>query len=311
MVKAAVAAQKTLFQPNIPPHTLLLVSNVLLLTLYEHNSATNIRYKLREQGEVSEASELRFLNLLLTSKLKKQSKSPTLWNYRRNLVKSVSHSLFKPSSLDTFPETFPDTFYLKKTNEKIGKEYFGFDGLHSMLIYEFTIVLKSAQVHKHNYYAWGYARWITNLVLDLPDTHDDSEQLKKLLSLTFAWISKHPSDTSGWSFFTYCALKLPKEHVVVLLETLQLLSDDYVGSEAYYVCFRTLLAAVSSETAKPFINWLERDPTTSSDLSPSEPSGEQVERSGTKPNTLESVTLALNQRDQKLRQKALFFCNLL
>lgn len=291
MVKAALVAQQSFrkaLDASPVSETVLDLSNVLLLAAYEHHSATNARYKLVAQGIQSERAELQFLDLLLTSKLKKQSKSPTLWNYRRAFVKSASRDLFKqPKKL------FAATGYLANINERLGKQYYDISDLGGFLEHEFDVILRSAQVHKHNYYAWGYARWVTDLAVE-----GDKKQLRKLLALTLLWVSNHPSDTSGWSFFTYLGLKLDSEDRRTILDTLRVVQGEFVGSEAFYVCLRTLLTSVSEDVAR---EWLVR-------LDESSEKGEagQEEQAGAA-KTLQSLMKATEERDAYLQKQALNF----
>ncbi|RDW27363.1 hypothetical protein B0I71DRAFT_151641 [Yarrowia lipolytica] len=288
MVTAALVAQKT-FRSAIDAspvsEAVLDLSNVLLLAAYEHHSATNIRHKLVEQGLQSEGAELRFLDLLLTSKLKKQSKSPTLWNYRRGFVKSASMDLFTPKEL------FKEVNYLEKINALLGEHYYDTTGLGPFLEHEFDVILRSAQVHKHNYYAWGYARWVTDLVVK-----ENKELFKKLLSLMLLWVSKHPSDTSGWSFFTYLSLKLDEKDRRAVLDTLRVVQNDFVGSETFYVCLRTLLTSVSQEAAQEWLTQLDEGPEK-------EEEGKTLGAA----NTLQSLMKATKERDAYLKKQALNF----
>lgn len=291
MVTAALVAQQTFrkaLDASPVSETVLDLSNVLLLAAYEHHSATNVRYKLVEQGVQSENAELRFLDLLLTSKLKKQSKSPTLWNYRRAFVKSASSDLFKPPK-----QLFATTGYLVNINERLGKQYYDISDLGAFLEHEFDVILRSAQVHKHNYYAWGYARWVTDLAVE-----GDKKLLRKVLALTLLWASKHPSDTSGWSFFTYLGLKLDAEDRRTILDTLRVVQGDYVGSEAFYVCLRTLLTSVSEDEAR---EWLVRLNGSSEKDEPG------VKQPAGAAQTLGSLIKATEKRDAYLQKQALNF----
>ncbi|KAG5367248.1 hypothetical protein CJU90_3499 [Yarrowia sp. C11] len=249
LYKATAVAQKTFRQTiDTSPVSkqMLHISNVLLLGAYEHHSATNVRHKLVEQGILSPEAELRFLGLLLTSKkLPKQTKSPTLWHYRRSLVKSVSRDVFTPSPLFRAP----GLLQLDEINRGLETPYYDFSGLGPFLEHEFEVILRSAAAHKHNYYAWGYARWLTE-----HEIKGDKAELRKLLSMTLWWICMSPPDTSSWSFFTYLALKLDDEDRKTILESLKVAQDRFRGRESFYVCLRTLLTSVSEQVAQ---DWLD------------------------------------------------------
>lgn len=283
LIKAALSAQQG-FRSAIDAESALHMSNVLLLAAYEHNSAVNMRHALIKQGLLSTKQELRLLNLLLTSKLKKQSKSPTLWHYRRQLMDKVSEDDFSANRVTD------DSAYLSRVNSLLRTSYYSFSGLNSTLSHEFNVILRSAEVHKHNYYAWGYARWITERELSNGLCNDT---LRKLLSLTLQWISKHPSDTSGWAFFTYLGLKLDDKDRQVIMKTLDLTKNDYLASEAYYVCLRTLLRSVDVSVAQKWLGTLEKSQE------------EQVEVAQTDKTTLESVEQEKKRKDVFLQKQAL------
>ncbi|KIW05401.1 uncharacterized protein PV09_03914 [Verruconis gallopava] len=126
-------------------------------------------------------SELWFLDSILTSPLHRQSKSPTLW-YQRAWV------------YHTFAEHCD---FMLSTRESI--------------LVELGIVLKAGEQHRHNYYAFQYARRVLRPALDrvpedvrTPIGSSDAISLHRdVFDGLLAWCKSHPSDTSGWSFLLY------------------------------------------------------------------------------------------------------------
>jgi protein prenyltransferase alpha subunit repeat containing protein 1 len=113
------------------------------------------------------------LECILTSPLHRQSKSPTLWYYRRWI-----YSTFTPQCEFLFASK-------------------------SCVLKELEIILKAAEQHQHNYYAFQYARRILDfgiLTARQRDKSDSSGTIHDDISDTlYEWCRSHPSDTSGWS----------------------------------------------------------------------------------------------------------------
>jgi hypothetical protein len=163
--------------------------------------------------------ELWFLNSILTSPLHRQSKSPTLW-YQRAWIYS------------TFAE---HCNFLLAT-----KGY---------LMREIEIVLKSAEKHQHNYYAFGYARRVllpALRVVERKETNkvDGNVKLnhKAVLDRLLVWCKAHPSDTSGWSFLAYWMEHNPDApaNVKVVHTVLKFAIDLQWKGEALWTFLRTL-----------------------------------------------------------------------
>ncbi|KAK0514181.1 hypothetical protein JMJ35_002798 [Cladonia borealis] len=140
------------------------------------------------RGEVRAAvqQELRFLESLLTSPLKKHTKAPTLWAQRGWVV-------------GTFWDDVVALY--KDEGEEAGilwavKRFW--DG-------ELGVVMRAGERHPRNYYAWQYARVLFGLVQGNLIGEDVVEGLERVKG----WCFLHPRDISGWGFLMFLV------HVVV------------------------------------------------------------------------------------------------
>lgn len=137
--------------------------------------------------------ELNFLDSILTSPLHRQSKSPTLWNYRAWIMGSFDPWYWMSRSM---PQDVART------------------SLSDNFIREWGIILKSAERHPKNYYAWQYAR---RLVAGQSDHaghfYARKERYAELspnydivdlsADMVHDWCIRNPSDTSAWSFYYF------------------------------------------------------------------------------------------------------------
>jgi hypothetical protein len=141
-------------------------------------TAANFRKKHLLHGSKNEdfhillQREMVLLDSVLSSPLHRQSKSPTLWYHRYWLI-SIFFGQMCPG--DEFVENF--------------------------LNHEISIILRSAERHQHNYYAWQYARRLIKLLAPVLAKNKSTDTRVKtgLMDEIFAWCLQHPSDTSGWS----------------------------------------------------------------------------------------------------------------
>ncbi|KAF2665422.1 hypothetical protein BT63DRAFT_458998 [Microthyrium microscopicum] len=195
-------------------------TSVILLSDPEHLTAANFRkqrlLRLSESSlDISRAveEEFAFLDSILTSPLHRQSKSPTLWYHRWWLLAHLL-PISKPGS----------------TLKQIGTEI--------------STVLRSAERHKHNYYAFQHGRRSLSLVEDPSDSGQSfiSQLPKQMLQ----WCVKNPSDTSGWSFLYYI-LNLDRVSTSEVNETigkvLDFVSTTRWHREGLWVFLRTMLNA--------------------------------------------------------------------
>lgn len=112
-----------------------------------------------------------FLDTVLTSPLHRQTKSPTLWFHRWWLLTKL----------------LPQVRQEKDLSARLAKE--------------FSIVLRSGERHRNNYYAFQHARRIMTLVV--PSRTYSILPTEAIHIRLVKWCLDHPSDTSGWSFLHF------------------------------------------------------------------------------------------------------------
>jgi Protein prenyltransferase alpha subunit repeat len=123
--------------------------------------------------------EMHFLDSILTSPLHRQSKSPTLWFHRWWLVNQL------------LPLT---------------QEY------KALFMSEIQIVIKSAERHANNYYAWQHARRLVSAMLKLKNPDQPLPVSQKEYDLIKTWCLSNPSDISGWTFLGFILRNVPIDH---------------------------------------------------------------------------------------------------
>lgn len=182
LVQAFFAA-RGLFQDhneNEPwsPDALFAITSVILLMDPEHLTAANARKRLVSTNSASNSPEEAldlvrrdkfFIDSLLTSRLHRHTKSPTLWSHRRWLVERAIQYGEQPDVEDDIRE----------------------------------IVLVSGERHPKNYYAWCHARWLTGIV---PGDKKD-RVLVELVGATKSWCLRHDGDISGWTFLSFLLMQ--------------------------------------------------------------------------------------------------------
>lgn len=158
-------------------------TSVILLLDPEHMTAANARKRYIRQTEDADPglmektleSELYFIDSLLTSRLHRHTKSPTLWGHRQWLMElRISRRRPTPS--------------LEAALEKL--------------------IFVSAERHPRNYYAWCHARYLVELAgrTSRGNGDEQGQQRDTRTSLAAAteqvkkWCFAHHNDVSGWSF---------------------------------------------------------------------------------------------------------------
>ena len=234
LVQAFVIARKLFFtylkdMEHVDDQEIRNTTAVMLLMDAENLTAANTRKRLLQRCKDSAdyesvlSQELIWVEGLLTSPLHRHSKSPTLWNHRRWLLE-LGQSTKMPYNI------------------------------HGDLT---EVILVSAERHPRNYYAWQHLRWILlnmygesslNGVVSLDD--------ERLIAIILVWCTRHPSDTSGFSFLLFCLSVLPERTKSrsevcssVCREVLGLANSFHWTHESVWVFIRTLVAsgAVSEE----------------------------------------------------------------
>lgn len=255
LVQAFMVARQKLREhlDGVSPQTadkVLAMTALILLFDPEYLTAANSRKRVI-QAEISNSGaarsslqkEKRFLDSLLTSRLHRHTKSPTLWSHRRWLINT---SILVNMPVDILGDIR-------------------------------DVVFVAGERHPRNYYAWCHARFLVGLRRDNPPEtlaavqgwcfqhHTDISSWSFLSFLLNA--ENSPAADSGCSTFTEVlnlanSLRLANESVWVFLRTLA--ASRLVGDEQYSQ-FLAVQAAVldTSKTAadqavlRAAVNWCE------------------------------------------------------
>lgn len=204
------------------PDELHAVTNVILLMDPESLSAANARKRLiaveASASNLIFALKLArkdrfFVDSLLTSRLHRHTKSPTLWSHRQWLAEfSRSHG----SPLDVIQDLS-------------------------------RVVMVAGERHPRNYYAWRHARWLTMLIC----ADEEGPVMSKLVESVKQWCFRNHTDISGWSFLSFLLLKVDAAtRSFVFNETLNYVGSFQWVNESTWVFLRTLAANGAVEEAE-------------------------------------------------------------
>lgn len=202
-------------------------TDIMLLFDPEHITAANYRKRVLarmkaehdlDNGNTYHKSlrrELCFLDSILTSPLHRQSKSPTLWYHRSNVVESLI-SVELTDALDSQKTTFWNK--------------------------ELDAVCKSGEQHPKNYHAWQYARRLVQKAHS-PNLNESFARNIK------TWCCRHPSDISGWSFLLYLMPQItPSLRQELVRDVFNYAIKLDVKNESLWVFVRTALVRDLSDT---------------------------------------------------------------
>jgi len=251
LFQAFVEARKIFFahyQDEEPAWDISRASQVLTLFDPEHITAINYRKRFLAHGDSLMApgnnwrtmvieTELVMLKGFLTSRLNRHNKSPTLWSHRRWLMENFSN--------EEDLEPWADRMLL-----------FG-DSLMYEYHQEMTILLRAAELHPNNYYAFDYARWYFTRAGNpyLPSKMHPMRPTEPCCVNSWIetrmvdWCKKHPSDISGWAFWSQflrseCSPNSHRHRIVDRIEELvELAFFHHWKHPAFWVTIRALLAA--------------------------------------------------------------------
>lgn len=216
-VARCVIQKHIISQLKVPDPETQEATAVALLMDPEHMTAANIRKRFvlskLNSDRTSEAilqQEKQFLDSLLTTRLHRHTKSPTLWNHRRWLM-----------------ERF--------------KEF----GIHLSYRQDFsTIIMVAAERHPRNYYAWHHARWL----ISHANAELNAGVLMDIIDDTKLWCLKHHDDISGWSYLSFilCSIENPRDRIekssAVLTDILQMAESFRWANESLWSFLRIVLA---------------------------------------------------------------------
>ncbi|KFY23734.1 hypothetical protein V491_02441 [Pseudogymnoascus sp. VKM F-3775] len=187
LAKAFIVARRIFFEhlDNLTENADVILDSTSIMLLFdpEHITAANARkkiclaYRSRPLTEQTKrlTDELWFTKFLVTSKLKRHNKSPTLWYHRKWLMKNF-HSVVGV----------------------LGRNWVQYE------IEE--VVLISAEHHPKNYYAWDYMRWWIKSRPGLGPNERPAIN-RQVTQLMQRWCMHHTSDSSGWSFLAWLLLR--------------------------------------------------------------------------------------------------------
>lgn len=192
---------------------LLAVTSIILLMDPEHLTAANARKRLIHSKDLKSAARLDliqrdkyFVDSLLTSRLHRHTKSPTLWSHRRWLIETAANHGIQPDAVQELERT----------------------------------VVVAGERHPRNYYAWSHARWLTRRV----PTDQESHVLREVMAMVKVWCFRNHTDISGWAFVLSLLMKLDDTaRSSVFEETLELAISFQWTNESTWVFLRTLAAS--------------------------------------------------------------------
>lgn len=217
LVQAFFAA-RSLFQAHnnaderLSPDALFTVSSMILLMDPEHLTAANARKRLVTSAspgrlllELVRRDKL-YVDSLLTSRLHRHTKSPTLWSHRRWLIKMARQYGEQPDVVEEIKR----------------------------------VVMVAGERHPRNYYGWCHARWLTGLI---PEDKRD-EVLAELVNATRNWCLCHDGDISGWTFLSFLVMQVDEELRASIFQwALGLAVSFTLVNESRWVFLRTLAAS--------------------------------------------------------------------
>ncbi|ATY63802.1 Protein prenyltransferase [Cordyceps militaris] len=217
---------------DVTPDELLRATSVMLLLDPEHMTAANARKRQIQQIEQGNMrlldiridAEFYFIDSLLTSRLHRHTKSPTLWGHRQWLLELCT-SMQRP--VDSLPTALAKLIFI------------------------------SAERHPRNYYAWCHARYLLDLASRQrqhaapdrgtrwpPQQEQDAAALEALTDAVKTWCFSHHDDTSGWSFLTVLIARRPQAAAIALFtETLGRAEAFSWRGESVWYFLRNMLRA--------------------------------------------------------------------
>ncbi|KAI1842713.1 hypothetical protein JX266_011034 [Neoarthrinium moseri] len=214
-------------RPEHPSNETVTATAVVLLMDPEHLTAANIRKRAVVSNNLSErdsalGKEKQFIDSLLTARLHRHTKSPTLWSHRRWLIQQF---------------------------RKLGAVS---DARHDIA----TVVMVAAERHPRNYYAWQHARWLLQNLAD-----EQSEAIMNIGDDVKEWCLKHHNDISGWMYLTFVIQNIQdagsraRQCSSMLTDTLGMAKSFRWTNESVWVFLRTIVASslVSRELFESFL----------------------------------------------------------
>ncbi|TLD09229.1 uncharacterized protein PgNI_07593 [Pyricularia grisea] len=234
LVAAFIEARRRFLQvaQDISQHEsqVLEATAVMLLFDPEHLTAANTRKRIfllqARRGGTADcfapllSREMWLVDSLLTSRLNRHTKSPTLWGHRRWLIWMCITTWGLP--VDVY-----DSFV--------------------------KVVMVSAERHPRNYYAWSHARYLMTLHTSQSKDKkctDHGREIRRITEAVKKWVFRHHNDTSGWSFLEHLSGYMPEEEwTVIVKETAELAMSLRWTGESVWVFLRSAVASGRSGSA--------------------------------------------------------------
>lgn len=204
---------------------------VMLLMDPEHLTAANTRKRILQDAinsgtdvEMRLRDELYFVDSLLTSRLHRHTKSPTLWGHRQWLMQRCQEHGLKIDATSIMT----------------------------------AVISVAAERHPRNYYAWLHARYLTNAVSETAavasasqegDEDEDGnkdggkdDDLAGVLEAAKNWALRHHDDISGWAFLMFFLDRHPEYAGPVVSETTRLAASFHWRNESVWYFLRNISA---------------------------------------------------------------------
>lgn len=195
----------------LSPDQLLAATDVILLMDPEYLTAANSRKRLLCPTSTPRALELIrkdkfFIDSLLTSRLHRHTKSPTLWSHRRWLVQTGRRHGIQPEVVEDLKQ----------------------------------ILIVAGERHPRNYYAWCHARWL----MGYTGRDQEDRALRDAVDVVKGWCFRNHTDVSGWSFLSFLLARLDETaRFSVLEETCKFAISFQWANESTWVFLRALAAS--------------------------------------------------------------------
>ncbi|RMJ26428.1 hypothetical protein PHISP_02700 [Aspergillus sp. HF37] len=194
-----------------------IASQILLLFDCEHLSACNYRkrrlasainahdfttasHASHERLVLRLESELTLTTTLLTSRLHRHTKSPTLWQHRLWVMTRV----LSVQGLD------PTDRLMGQGLGPLNPNPPSLETIRELFVAEADVVLCAGELHPKNYYAFSYLRELHGLLAEFVrggGGDEDGDGLEALatsvVTPVLEWCLAHPRDISGWMFVLY------------------------------------------------------------------------------------------------------------
>ncbi|KAM0481768.1 hypothetical protein ACHAPX_003094 [Trichoderma viride] len=218
LVQAFIFARALLYEKK----DLSRATAVMLLMDPEHLTAANTRKRILQDGidsgtdvETRIRDELYFVDSLLTSRLHRHTKSPTLWGHRQWLMQRCQEHGLKIDATSIMT----------------------------------TVISVAAERHPRNYYAWLHARYLTTAVSETAALREgdkvkdkDKGDLAEMLEAAKSWALRHHDDVSGWAFLMFFLDRHPEYAGPVVSETARLAASFHWRNESVWYFLRNMAA---------------------------------------------------------------------